>query len=306
MRLVFMGSAELAIPSLQGILEEGKDEVVGVVSQPDRPAGRKRKLAPNPLKAFAQEQGLLLHLPEKIGEASSVEQLAAWKPDLFVVVAYGQYIPSRVIKLAPKEAINLHPSLLPKYRGAAPIQWALLNGDSITGASIITLAQKMDAGDILRQETLPILPDDTSATLHDKLAQFGASLLLKTLDDFRSGTVSRIPQKEEDAVEIRKLSKEDSPIDWSRSAQTIRNQIRALDPWPGTTCKLPSGETLKIWKATQEEGVGKPGELLDDRLLVATGDQALRLLEIQPPGKKRMPASAFLNGHPLQRGSFLG
>ena len=305
MRLVFMGSAELAIPSLRAILEAGKDEVVGVVSQPDRPAGRKRKLAPNPLKAFAQERNLPCHLPEKIGESTSVEQLKRWNPDLFVVVAYGQYIPSQIIQLAPHEAINLHPSLLPKYRGAAPIQWALLNGDSTTGASIITLAKKMDAGDILHQETLPISPDDTSATLHEKLAQLGANLLLETIDAIRAGTISRRPQNEAEAVEIRKLSKEDAPINWTHSATQIRNQIRALDPWPGTTCKLPSGETLKIWEATQEEGAGKPGELLDDQLLVATGHQALRLLEIQPSGKKRMPASAFLNGHPLQRGSFL-
>lgn len=306
MRIVFMGSAELSVPSLEAILETGQDEVVGVVSQPDRPAGRKRKLTPCPLKAFAQSRGFNVLTPEKVGETSSVEALTALKPDLFVVVAYGQYIPSRVIALAPREAINVHPSLLPKYRGSAPIQWAILNGDKVTGVSIIYLAQKMDAGDILQQETYPLGPDETSATLHDKLAVFGADLLIKAIDDIRNGTVSRIAQDETQVVEIRKLAKEDGKIDWSLPAETIRNRIRAFDPWPGSFCTLPDGAPLKIWRANLEDGTGTPGDLLDDQLLVATGSGALRLIEIQPLGKKRMPATSFLNGHPLTKNEQLG
>ena len=306
MRIVFMGSAELAIPSLEAILKEGKDKVVGVVSQPDRPAGRRRQPTPSALKAFAVGQRLNILTPEKIGELGSVEALAMLKPDLFVVVAYGQYIPSRVVALAPNEAINVHPSLLPKYRGSAPIQWAIANGDRKTGVSIIDLAQKMDAGDILRQETYPIGEDDTSALLHDKLAVFGAELLLKAIGDIRAGTVSRTAQDESQVVEISKLAKEDGEIDWTLPAETIRNRIRAFDPWPGSTCKLSGGQVLKVWSAALEEGGGAPGEVLDNQLLVATGDGALRLTEIQPAGKKRMPSASFLNGHPIGKGAILG
>jgi methionyl-tRNA formyltransferase len=301
-----MGSAALAVPSLKAILERGKDEVVGVVSQPDRPAGRKRIPTPCPLKAFADDRGLNVLTPEKIGAADSVEALAALKPDLLVVVAYGQYIPTRVIQLAPNEAINVHPSLLPKYRGSAPIQWAIANGDQETGVSIIYLAKKMDAGDILQQQTYPISADDTSATLHDKLARLGANLLLQTIDDIRNGTIERTVQDEAQVVEIRKLSKEDGAIDWSQPAATIRNRIRAFDPWPGSTCKLPNGQVSKVWKTALEEGSGAPGEVLDNRLLVATGAGALRLLELQPPGKKRMDASSFLNGYSIEKGVVLG
>jgi len=306
MRIVFMGSAELAVPSLKALLECTADEVVGVVSQPDRPAGRKRVLTPCPLKSFAEEHGLNIMTPEKIGDPDSVQALADLKPDLFVVVAYGQYIPSKVIALAANEAINVHPSLLPRYRGSAPIQWAILNGDDVTGVSIIYLARTMDAGDILRQETHPIDQEDTSASLHDKLAQLGADLLLKAIDDIRFNRVRRMAQDESKVIEIRKLTKEDGQIDWSLPATTIRNRVRAFDPWPGSYCSLPSGETLKVWKVTVEPGVGAPGELLDDSLLVACGEGALRLNEVQPSGKSRMPSASFLNGHPLRQGLKLG
>jgi methionyl-tRNA formyltransferase len=306
MRIVFMGSAELAIPSLAAILDNGSDKVVCVVSQPDRPAGRKRLPTPCPLKKFADSRDLHVITPEKIGDPSAVDALARLKPDLFVVVAYGQYIPSRVIQLARHEAINVHPSLLPKYRGSAPIQWAIANGDEVTGVSIIYVAREMDAGDILRQETFPIAYEDTSKTLHDKLATFGADLLLNAIDDIRNDRVVRVPQDASQVVEIRKLSKEDGAIDWSQSASTIRNRIRAFDPWPGSRCVLPDGGTLKVWSARLEEGSGLPGELLDDRLLVATGKGALRLQKVQPAGKKPMPAESFLNGHPLAAGQKLG
>lgn len=306
MRIVFMGSAELSVPSLAAILDAGLDEVVGVVSQPDRPAGRNRALTPCPLKAFAESRGLWVMVPEKIGDPASVAALAALKPDLLVVVAYGQYIPQRVIALAPCEAINVHPSLLPKYRGAAPIQWTLINGDTETGVSIIYLAKAMDAGDIIRQERFPVLSDDTSGSLHDRLAREGALLLLKAIDDIRNGCVSRTAQDEAGVVAVRKLAKEDGAIDWSLPAAAIRNRIRAFDPWPGSYCTLPGGEVLKVWSAQTEPGSGRPGEVLDDRLAVATGAGILRLLEVQPPGKKRMAAAAFLNGFPLAKDAVLG
>jgi methionyl-tRNA formyltransferase len=306
MRIIFMGSAALAVPSLQAILNSEQDEVVGVVSQPDRPAGRKRVLTPCPLKAFADEQGLNVMTPEKIGEPDAVEALKELKPDLLVVVAYGQYIPQRVIHLGKYEAINVHPSLLPKYRGSAPIQWAILNGDIVTGVSIIYLAKKMDAGDILQQETYPLGDDETSVTLHNKLAVFGSELLMKAIEDIRSDSVTRTVQDESEMVEVRKLTKDDGEIDWSLPAKVIRNRIRAFDPWPGSFCKLPNGDAFKVWKAELHEGQGVPGELLDDQLLVATGEGALRLTEIQPLGKKRMPAASFLNGFPMPQGQILG
>lgn len=305
MRIVFMGSAELAVPSLRALLEHGADEVVGVVSQPDRPAGRRRMPTPCPLKAFVEGMNLPVLTPEKIGDPASVEALARLNPDLFVVVAYGQYIPTRVIELAPRGAINVHPSLLPKYRGSAPIQWAILNGDGVTGVSIIYLARKMDAGDIIRQVEHPIDPEDTSATLHDALAKIGAGLLLDAVDDIRAGQVVRTVQDAAEAIEIRKLDKEDGRIDWSRPAAEIRNRIRAFDPWPGSHCTLPNGGQLKVWKAQLGEGKGEPGVLLDDTLLVATGEGALRLVEVQPEGKGRMSAKDFLNGRPLPAGSRL-
>jgi len=304
-RIVFMGSAELSIPSLRAMLEAGVDEVVGVVAQPDRPAGRRREPTPCPLKAFAAAQGLHVMTPERIGDPQAVAALAALRPDLLVVVAYGQYIPQRVIGLARHEAINVHPSLLPRYRGSAPIQWTLLNGDETTGVSIIYLAKRMDAGDIIRQERFPVSRDDTSGTLHDKLAVVGARLLLEAIDDIRRGAVERTVQDEAQAVEVRKLAKEDGRIDWSLPAEAIRNRIRAFDPWPGSFCRLPDGEMIKVWRAEVEAGRGMPGELLDDRLLAATGQGALRLCEVQPAGGKRMPAEAFLNGRPLARGETL-
>ncbi len=305
MRIVFMGSAALAVPSLRVLIDSAEDDIVGVVTQPDRPAGRKRRLMPCPLKAYAEDRGLRVITPEKIGDPECVQLLADLKPDLFVVVAYGQYIPSKLIRLARHEAVNVHPSLLPKYRGAAPIQWAILNGDQLTGVSIIYLAKKMDAGDIIRQEAHPIAPDDTSATLHDKLAEVGAELLLKAIDDIRNGCVQRTVQNEAEAGEVRKLAKEDGQIEWCLPAEQIRNRVRAFDPWPGSSCLLPGGELLKVWRAVEEAGNGRPGELLDDHLLVATGRGALRLVEVQPAGKPRMPASAFLNGHPLHKGELL-
>ena len=305
MRIVFMGSAEIAIPSLKAILSDDQSEVVGVVTQPDRPAGRRRTITPCPLNAFAAGKGLLIMTPEKVGDPESVEELATLQPDLFVVVAYGQYIPSRVIQLAPYNAINLHPSLLPKYRGASPIQWAIANGDRMTGVSIIYLAEQMDAGDILRQETYPIDQDDTSGTLQEKLALFGAKLLLKAMEDIRNKSVSCSVQDESHVVEVRKLLKEDGEIDWTLPAERIRNRIRAFDPWPGSSCRLPDGEVLKIWAAEIVSASGLPGEVLDDQLLIAAGDGALRLTIVQPSGKKRMPAASFLNGHPVDAGSSL-
>ena len=218
MRIVFMGSAELAVPSLRAILDRADDEVVGVISQPDRPAGRKRQLTPSPLKAFAQSQQLNIHTPEKVGDPETLHTLEQLRPDLIVVVAYGQYIPSTVIRLARYEAINVHPSLLPKYRGAAPIQWAIANGDTHTGISIIYVAKEMDAGDVILQRELDIDPDDTSGSLSEKVAEMSGELLIAAMNDLQDGSAEPQPQDPELVIEVRKLEKEDGRIDWTLPA----------------------------------------------------------------------------------------
>jgi len=306
MRIVFFGSAELAVPSLAALQDEAGLEVLGVVTQPDRPAGRKRKLTACPVKTAATAMELEVCTPEAVGSDEMVAQLKVWKPELLVVVAYGQYIPNRILEVAPLRAINVHPSLLPKYRGAAPIQWALLNGDERTGVSIIDVAERMDAGDILAQEVLPIEAGDTAASLHDRCALVGADLLVQTIASLRAGTVERQPQNENEVVEIRKLSKTDGAIDWAMSAVSIHNRVRAFDPWPGSRCILPNGELLAVWQTVCVGGEGKPGELLDDNLTVATGSGALQLLVVQPPGGKRMQALEYLRGKPLTAGEQLG
>ena len=303
MRIVFMGSAALAVPSLQLLVQRAEHEVVGVITQPDRPAGRKRLLTPCPVKAVASSMNLTICTPEKISCDEMVEQIQDWQPDLMVVVAYGQYIPKRILSVAPHEAINVHPSLLPTYRGAAPIQWALINGDAQTGVSIITVTEKMDAGEILKQETLDIDEADTAATLHDRCADLGARLLLETIDDMASGSIASYAQDESKVVEVRKLNKADGIIDWNQSAKMIHNRIRAFDPWPGSRCTLPSGEVLSVWKAVCVDGEGMPGEVLDDALTIAAAEGALRLLEVQLAGGKRMQADVFLRGKPLQKGA---
>ncbi len=309
MRIIFMGSPEIAIPSLKKIMAEGKDEIVAVVTQPDRPKGRKRVLSPCPVREAAIELGLPTLTPEKIGTDESVAELAALAPDLFVVVAYGQYIPEKVLSLAKHRGINLHPSLLPKYRGATPIQSALLNGDSVTGVTIIDLAKKMDSGDMYAQEEFVISESDNAGTLHDQLAVFGGDLLMRVINEIRDGKSVRIEQDHDKAVEVSKFSKDDGNIDWSLDAETIRRRVRAFNPWPSCFTKMPndSDEVLKILTVRVEKSdlSGVAGEVLacdGDGPLIACGTDALRLIEVQPQGKKAMDGKSFLNGRKISVG----
>ncbi|HKL21327.1 MAG TPA: methionyl-tRNA formyltransferase, partial [Tichowtungia sp.] len=249
--------------------------------------------------------------PEKVGSPEPVAALRELNADLFVVAAYGQYIPSSVLELPACGAINLHPSLLPKYRGASPIQWALANGDEVTGVTILYVSRKMDAGDIIVQREVPVRPEDNAATLEPVLAQAGADLLMEAIEQIRSGTVCATPQNDADATEVRKLTKEDGRLDWSLAASVLNNRIRAFVCWPGCFCEVPvrSGrQRLKILKAQVEDGRGEAGEILEtagEGPLVATGDGALRLLRVQPAGKKAMDGSAYLRGYPLEPGTHL-
>jgi methionyl-tRNA formyltransferase len=311
MRIVFIGSGELACPMLKALLDHSADSVVAVVTQPDRPSGRRLHLTPCPVKAFVSGRGLNVLAVDDASAPEVVEKLGALSPDLMIVVDFGQFLKKHLLDLPSKGAINVHPSLLPKYRGAAPIQRAVANGDTETGVSILYVTEKMDAGDIILQEPVSIDDEDTALTLEPKLAEVGASLLIKALGLIREERVIRLPQDESHVTFARKLAKEDGRIDWPQPATTIRNRIRGFVPWPGCFCEVPdgSGHMLRVLKARVEPARCAPGTILElsgDGPLVACGEDALRLLEVQPEGKKPMSGVAYLNGHKLKIGELLG
>jgi methionyl-tRNA formyltransferase len=312
MRIVFMGSDELACPSLQVLAEKDSVELLTVMTEPDRPQGRRRHLAPCAAKAFAEEEGLPVWTPEKVGAPEVVERLAEWAPDLIVVVAYGQYLPERVLQTARLAAINLHPSLLPLYRGATPIQWAIANGETVTGVTILHVSEEMDAGDIILQEEVPIDDEDSSATLKPRLAEVGARMLSQAIARLAAGDAPRVPQDQTKATVVHKLTKQDGRVDWHLPAAVIRNRIRGFYPWPCCFTEVPlgSGQVLRLLKAeVLESGEEEPGVVLAlDKAgpVVAAGEGALRLLEVQPQGKNPMSGRAYLNGHALAVGDRLG
>lgn len=299
MRILFIGSADIAIPSIR-ILLENKIKVVGVISQPDRPAGRKKILTSTPLKSYCVNCNIDVFTPEKIESDESYNFVKKINPSLIVVVAYGQFIPEKIINLATHRAINLHPSLLPKYRGATPIQHSLLNGDSYTGVSIIDVSKKMDCGDILLQKKINILDEDDYLSLYKKLSNIGAFLLKDAITGILNNNILKISQIESESTYVKKISKEDGNINWNDSAKKISNKIRAFKEWPGSYCTLPNGKKLIIWKVSIEMRNGYPGEILDDNLLIGTGKESIRLIEVQIPSKKRISAESFLNGNKLK------
>jgi methionyl-tRNA formyltransferase len=304
--IVYFGTAPIAVPVLRALRARADCEVVAVCTQPDRPSGRKRKLTPSPVKECALELGLRVMDPEKIGDVK--ETLAALEPDLAVVFAYGQYLPPPVFELPVHGSINFHPSLLPAYRGASPIQTAILEGCTESGLSVIRVGKQMDAGAVLLQRTVPIGPDDTSETMTLRFANLAADLVPDILQGLREETLTFTPQNEVDVTECRKIAKVDGAIDWTKSAKALSCQIRAFQPWPGAFFALGELGGVKVLQAKVEPGDAAPGTLLEaagEGLLVACGEQALRLTILQPPGKKAMDGRAFLNGHPLQAGTVL-
>jgi methionyl-tRNA formyltransferase len=311
MRIVFIGSGQLACPMLKALLDNPSDSVVAVVTQPDRPSGRRLHLMPCPVKNFVAGRDLNVMAVENASAPDVVEKLRALSPDLMIVVDFGQFLKKNLLALPSKGAINVHPSLLPKYRGAAPIQCAIANGDTETGVSVLYVTGKMDAGDIILQDAVSIHDEDTALTLEPKLAEVGARLLVKALDLIREGQVIRKPQDESQVTFAHKLTKENGRIDWPQPATVIRNRIRGFAPWPGCFCEVPdgSGHMLRVLKARVESARRVPGmvlELSGDGPLVACGENALRLLEVQPEGKKPMSGAAYLNGHKLKIGELLG
>lgn len=298
MRVVFAGTPEFAVPSLQQLLQS-QHEVVGVFTQPDRPAGRGRQLRPSPIKACAVEAGLPVHHPTTLRDVQVQNTLRGLSPDVMVVVAYGLLLPKQILELPKHGCINVHPSLLPRWRGAAPIQHTLLAGDQETGVAIMQLDEGMDTGPIYMMEKAPIEPTDNSATLHDRLSVFGANLLVKTLDELQAGTITAQPQSTQGVTHASKINKADAVIDWRLSAREIFNQVRAFNPWPVSQTTV-GDRTLRVWEAAllEQSTQEQPGTIIavtEFGVDVATGDGCLRLLRVQLPGGKQIAASEFAN-----------
>lgn len=311
LRLVFMGTPEFAVPSLQALLD-GQDVVVGVVTQPDQPSGRGMSLHAPPVKKLAEAYRVPVFQPAKLRTPEALEPFRAWQPDLIVVAAYGKMLPNTLLTLPPLGCMNVHASLLPKYRGAAPIQWAIAEGEKETGVTIMRISERMDAGDILLQKATSISADDTGGSLHDKLATLGAEALREALRLLKQGQLFARPQNEAEATYAPIIKKEDGRIDWRLSAITIERRIRAFNPWPSAYTAL-GGRLLKVFKAHPEAQPPRPQvtpgtviEVSPLHLLVATGDGQLSLLEVQLEGKRRMPIEEFLKGHTIRQGARLG
>ena len=302
-----MGTPDFAVPSLEALLGAGHT-VCGVFTQPDKPKNRGMKLQPTPVKECALSHGIPVFQPVKLRDGTALEQIRALAPELIVVAAYGRILPQDILDCPPKGCINVHSSLLPRYRGAAPINWAILNGDGETGVTIMHMAAALDAGDIIAQASAPIGPDETAPELTARLAELGGALLAETVARIEAGTAERIPQEEEQATLAPMLGKELSPLDFSRSAQALHDQVRGLLPWPAATARV-GGVRCKIFATAAERGSGGPGTVLEagkNGILIACGgDTALRILELQPDGGKRMRAADYLRGHPVEAGSVL-
>jgi len=311
LRIIFMGTAELSCASLEKLAGDKSLSVLAVVTQPDKPKGRDLMLTPSPVKSLAEKLNLPVLQPLKARDEQFISELRELKPDLLVVVAYGQILPQTILDLPPFGCLNVHTSLLPKYRGAAPIQWAIADGEPETGVTIMKMDAGLDTGPVLLTRRTPILPADDSQTLHDRLAQLGADLLAGTIPDYVAGKIQPQPQPLTGSTYAAKIKKEDGKVDWQQPAQQIWNRLRAFTPWPGAFTFLqaePKPQLLKIWKAEPVGKSGRAGEILSaDKagIVVGCGQGALRILELQREGGKRLPAEAFLMGFPIPAGSGL-
>lgn len=309
MRIVFMGTPDFAVPSLEALLKSD-DEVVGIVTQPDRPKGRGQTLSPSPVKLIAQRENIPLLQPTKMKDPDFLAALAGWKPDLIAVAAFGRILPPAILSLPPKGCINVHGSLLPKYRGAGPIQWAIINGEKETGITTMLMDEGMDTGAMLLQEKIAITPDDTAGSLSPRLAELGGRLLVETLTRLKAGTVVPRPQDHPQATMAPLLKKEDGVIDWTLPATAIANRIRGLTPWPGAYTFLGADRCM-LYRAValNETAGGVPGRIsgvTKDAIHVATGGGVLAIKELQPANSRRMTVAQYLAGHPLQVGLQLG
>lgn len=312
MRVVFMGTPDFSVGTLKALAVAGH-EIAGVVSQPDKPKGRGKNLQPTPVKEAAMELGLPVYQPKKVRDPEFLEVLKELNPEVIVVVAFGQLIPKSILELAPYGCINVHASLLPKYRGAAPIQWAVIDGEPETGVTIMRMDEGLDTGDMISKVTVPVSADETGGSLFDKLSEAGAKLLVETLPSLEEGTAVFEKQPEESPTAYAGMIKKSmGDLDWNRPAEELERLIRGLNPWPSAYTKL-DGKTLKIWKAQvleekEEEEKQMPGTILStdqQEFKVKTGKGILKITELQLEGKKRMDTSSFLRGYHLEGGKVL-
>lgn len=304
-KIIFMGTPDFSVPVLQRILKEGY-EVIAVVTQPDRPVGRKKVLTPPPVKVEAEKHGIPVYQPEKIRDEAELAKILALRPDLIVTAAFGQILPNELLEAPNFGCINVHASLLPELRGGAPIHYSILQGKDKTGITIMYMAEKLDAGDILTQAEVIIKEDDNVGTLHDKLSEIGADLLADTLPKLLKGELTPIKQDEAKATFASNIKRSDEKIDWTRAGEDIYNHVRGLNPWP-VAYTLLEGNVMKLWKAKKVTGFKKaePGTIIDvqeEGLVVATGNEtSILITELQPSGKKKMLAKDYLRG----AGSFI-
>ncbi|MBU8907063.1 methionyl-tRNA formyltransferase [Desertibacillus haloalkaliphilus] len=300
MRIVFMGTPDFSVPVLKRLIDE-KYQVVGVVTQPDRPKGRKKVMTSPPVKVEAQQHEIPVFQPEKIKNEQELEEILALKPDLVVTAAFGQILPKKLLEAPAYGCINVHASLLPKYRGGAPIHQAIIDGETNTGVTIMYMVEKLDAGDILTQTVVPILEHDHVGSLHDKLSEAGAALLSQTIPALVAGEIDPIQQDGSKATFASNITRDQEVINWSKTGTEIYNQIRGLHPWPVAYTTF-EGKTMKIWWAEkvpskQQQPAGVVVDVKEDGMVVATGDDtAIKIVELQPSGKKRMNAEQFLRG----------
>jgi len=302
-----MGTPDFAVPSLRALLQS-HHRVVGVVTQPDRPRGRGRSLSPPPVKTVAQAAGVPVLQPERMKDPALHQALRDLSPEVIVVAAFGRILPPPVLEIPPHGCLNVHASLLPKYRGAAPVNWAIIRGETVTGITIMRMDEGLDTGDILLQESLPIGPEETAGELSERLAHLGAALLLEALVKLEAGALTPTPQSHSEATYAPLLAKEDTWLDWRLPAPELVRWVRGLAPRPGAHAWL-QGEPLRILRAEAVPGEGgRPGEVValeKEAIRVATGQGHLRLLEVHPPGKRPMPVSHYLQGHRIPVGSVL-
>ena len=303
LKIVFMGSPDFAVPALSALIE-ADHEITCVYSQPPRPAGRGQHLRPTPVHAFAEARGIPVRTPKGLKRAEAQDDFAALNADLAVVVAYGLILPKPILDAPRLGAINLHGSLLPRWRGAAPIQRALMAGDAETGVQVMRMEEGLDTGPVLISETVPILASDTASSLHDRLAAAGAPLLARGVALIEKGEARFTPQAAEGVTYAHKITPAEARIDWALPAREIDFKIRGLSPFPGAWCEF-GAHRLKVLDSRFENGAGAPGETLDDRLLIACGEGAVRLLRVQREGKAPMAADDFLRGTPVPKGARL-
>lgn len=310
LKLVYMGTPDFAVPCLDRIVADGH-QVLAVVTQPDRPKGRGQKLAPSPVKECAMRHGLTVLQPEKIRQPEFIAQMAALAPDAIIVVAFGQFLPQALLDVPPLGCINVHASLLPKYRGAAPIHWSVINGETTTGVTTMFMDKGMDTGDMILKAEIAIGPDESSGELHDKLKVLGADLLARTLELTGDGAAPRTRQVDSQATYAPLLTRETERIDWYKPAQAVHNLVRGLNPWPGSYC-LHRDKLLKVWQTSFRPtgtAAAQPGQVTAvnaDSVIVATAAGTVELREVQPENRRRMAAGEYARGYDLHVGEILG